>query len=185
MEYKPSGRSFAVDYAALGLLTERPMHGYELREQLRRGLGALWRIASSQLYSVLHRLERRDWIASHVESQTGRPSRTVYEITPSGARAFDAWVTAPVEHLRDIRVEFLAKVYFLRRATPSRVADLVDAQTGLLEELESSLTRRGRPESDDVGLDGIMLSFRQQQMRSIIEWLKENRDMLMRMEENE
>ena len=174
MEHVRSGRSFAVDFAALGFFRERPMHGYELRDRLSQGLGALWRIASSQLYSVLHGLEGRGWIDSHVESDSGRPARTVYAITPAGTRAFEAWITSPVEHLRDVRVEFLAKIYFLRRLSPERIATFVDAQIRVLENLESKLSRRGRLQSDDVGLGEIAVSFRTKQTRSLIEWLKES-----------
>lgn len=178
MEQTRSGRSFAVDFAALGFLRERSMHGYELRDRLSHGLGALWRIASSQLYSVLHRLEERGWIDSRVESDSGRPARTVYAITPAGTRAFEAWITSPAEHLRDVRVEFLGKIYFLRRLSPERIAAFVDSQIRVLENLESKLSHRGRLESDDVGLGEIAVSFRTKQIRSLIEWLKESKCML-------
>jgi PadR family transcriptional regulator AphA len=178
MEQRPDRRTFPVHFAALGFLVESPMHGYELRQRLADGLGTLWGIASSQLYSVLHRLEDEGWIDSHVESSSSRPTRTVYEITPTGTRAFESWITSPVEHLRDVRVEFLAKIYFLRRLSPERIDAFVESQTRLLENLESRLSRSGRLEIDDVRLGEIAVSFRTQQIRSLIEWLKESQGAL-------
>ncbi|MFC2077899.1 PadR family transcriptional regulator [Candidatus Bipolaricaulota bacterium] len=184
MDYSVDARSFPVEFAALGILAEGPMHGYELRRRLGEGLGALWRIASSQLYAVLHRLEKRGWIDPRVESEGGRPSRTVYAITAPGERALEGWLATPVEHLRDMRVEFFAKVYFLRRRSLAAVSELVEAQIRTLEELESKLSRRKALESDDAGFGEMSASFRKKRVRSMIEWLEENKDALRRTEES-
>ncbi len=184
MEHSVDARSLPVEFAALGILAEGPMHGYELRRRLGQGLGALWRIASSQLYAVLHRLEKRGWIHPRVESEGGRPSRTTYRVTANGERALATWLTTPVEHLRDMRVEFLAKVYFLRRRSFTAVSELVEAQIRTLEELESKLSRHKALESDDAGFGEISASFRKKRMRSMIEWLEENKDALRRTEES-
>jgi PadR family transcriptional regulator AphA len=179
MEYSSSSHSFPVEYAALGFLSEAPMHGYELRERLEEGLGALWRIASSQLYSVLHRIEERGWVDPAREEDKTRPARTVYSITEEGRRAFGVWVATPVEHLRDMRVEFLAKVYFARRRSREAVRELIAAQIGVLERLEGGLSRRDSVESDDAGFGGMIVSFRQGRVRSMVDWLQEERDSLI------
>ena len=178
MEQRPDRRALPVRFAALGFLVESPMHGYELRQRLTDGLGTLWGIASSQLYNVLHRLEDEGWIDSHAESDSSRPTRTVYAITPTGMRSFESWITSPVEHLRDVRVEFLAKIYFLRRLSPERIDAFVESQIRLLENLESKLSRRRRLEIDDAQLGEIAVSFRTKQIRSLIDWLKESQGAL-------
>ena len=50
-------RRFPVEYAVLGMLNERAMHGYALRERIDSTLGPLWRIATSQIYAALHLLQ--------------------------------------------------------------------------------------------------------------------------------
>jgi len=172
MESSLEARSLPVQYVVLGLLLEEPRHGYELRKQLELRLGVLWRIASSQLYSVLHRLEDRGWASARVESEGPRPSRTVYAVTAEGAEAFAAWVTAPVAHLRDVRVEFLAKAYFLRRRAGDALRRLLEAQIEVFEGLEAGLARQERLESDDAQFGAMVVSFRRMQMRSMIEWLR-------------
>ena len=84
MEYSRRSRGLAVEFAVLGLLIEAPMHGYELRDRLTAGLGALWRIASSQLYSVLHRLDEQGWVTCAVELPAAGPARNVYRATDAG-----------------------------------------------------------------------------------------------------
>lgn len=155
------------------------MHGYELRQRLKEGLGELWRIASSQLYNVLHQMESRDWIKPSLETASARPARTVYRVTPAGRRAFEAWVGQPVNHLRDMRVEFLAKVYFLRHRSSAAVSDLVEEQVEVLKRLEVSLERRRGIESDDETFGEIAVSFRRKRVRSMIEWLEESRQQLV------
>ena len=178
MEYGGIRRSFAVEYVALGFLIESSMHGYELRERLSAGLGTVWRVAASQLYNVLGRLERKGLVTRRVEPQEGRPSRNVYAVTPKGEQAFWSWVVSPVRHLRDVRVEFLAKVYLLRRLAPERVPALVDAEIESLTRLKGHLARKGRIESDDRSFGRFALRFRQSQIENTIQWLTDSRAQL-------
>jgi len=177
MEYRRKRGSYPVDRAVLGYLLEGEHHGYELSERLSSGLGPLWRIAPSQLYSVLHRMEGEGMISCRVEPQGGRPPRRIYRILAKGERAFWAWVTSPVRPLRNIRVEFLAKVYFLRRLSPEKIPALIDAELEALGELADRLAN-ARVESDDGRFGEIVVSFRQSQVSSVIGWLRENRKLL-------
>jgi DNA-binding PadR family transcriptional regulator len=47
-----------LELAILGLLKERPMHGYDLRKRLRSGAGLLASLSYGSLYPALARLER-------------------------------------------------------------------------------------------------------------------------------
>jgi len=172
MEHTPITRSFAIEQAVLGFLIEGSAHGYELRRRLADGLGALWRIASSQLYNVLARLEAGGMIRSRREQPKGRPARRVYTVTAKGKGAFWTWATSPVRHLRDVRVEFLAKIYFLRRLAPERIEPLILAETCALESLVERLTSRERIGSDDPRFGELALSFRVNQLRGAIGWLR-------------
>lgn len=184
MEYSSSA-TFPTAYAALGLLMERPMHGYELGRSLESGFGELWRIASSQLYAVLHRLEDAEWVESAQEEGDASPPRTVYHVTRPGREAFEAWVAAPVAHLRDMRTEFLVKTYFLRRRGAQPVDDLMARQAALLDETARGLEARGGVISDDPVFGEIVASYRVGRMRSMIRWLEETRERLREREEME
>ncbi len=186
MEYHSRSRGLAVEHAILGFLLEAPMHGYELRDRLAHGLGAFWRIASSQLYQVLHRLEEQGWIeCTTVEARSAGPSRNVYRTTKEGNAAFWDWAMSPVRHVRQIRVEFLAKVYFLRRLAPHRLARLVEGQIAVLRKLDGHLNERSGIETDDAGLGALALSFRRNQIGCTIGWLEENKRRLLEGKESE
>ena len=185
MEYVRRSRGLAVEFAVLGYLIEAPTHGYELRDRLSRGLGAFWRVASSQLYQVLHRLEDEGWIECVVEAGSTGPSRNVYRIKQEGKDAFWGWAVSPVRHMRQIRVEFLAKIYLLRRLAPDRVAGLVAGQIAALRELYGLLSERPRVETDDVELGRLAASYRRSQVEGTIRWLEENERGLMAWKESE
>jgi PadR family transcriptional regulator AphA len=177
MEYQ-SPRSFPVDLAALGFLIERPLHGYDLHQRMKAALGPVWRIALSQLYNVLHRLEQNGWIACREEPQEGAPPRRVCQATDEGIRAFRTWSVSPVEHLRDLRVEFVAKLYLLRRGFPEAVPELLAAQMKLLRGTLDALAQRKTIESDDPAIGAVVLAFRRHQLASAISWLEASREVL-------
>jgi DNA-binding PadR family transcriptional regulator len=164
---------FPAQYAVLGSLMEGELHGYELRRRLASALGPIWHIATSQLYSVLHRLEEENLLSVRLEQPENRPPRKVYAVTAQGEEAFLGWVTAPVRRLRDARVELLAKLYFLRRLAPERIAALIKAEVATLERLHDRLSRRGGLATEDEALGRLALRFRLGQVESAIRWLSE------------
>lgn len=185
MEYARRSRGLAVEFAVLGFLIDSPMHGYELRDRVARGLGSFWRIATSQLYLVLRRLEEEGWVDCVVESGSAGPSRNVYRIADRGERAFWDWATSSVLHVRQIRVEFLAKVYFLRRLAPERLAQLLAAQRQTLRELSDHLARRSRLDTDDEVIGALAASYRRRQVSNTLRWLEESEQLLLSGRENE
>lgn len=172
-----------VEYAVLGALLPGPAHGYELKRRLSSGLGPIWHIAQSQLYSVLGRLEREGLIQGHLEPQGARPPRRVFSLTPAGERAFWGWATSPVRHARDVRVELLAKLYFLRRHASDRVPELLSAQAERLARLKKRLAGRKRLPVDDPWLGRITVRFRLRQVEGLLAWLSEALESLEREKE--
>ena len=123
--------SVGLEIALLGLLRAHPRHAYELHQLLQEGvepLGLIWRLKQSNLYALLAKLEEAGYVASTVELHGTRPPRKILRLTPQGREAFAEWVRNPVEHGRDFRLEFLAKLYFAAQAGASTVRDLLSLQ---------------------------------------------------------
>jgi len=163
----------SAEFAVLGALLAGPAHGYELKRRLSSGLGPIWHIAPSQLYSVLSRLEREGLIQGCLEPQGARPPRRVFSLTPAGERAFWDWATSPVRHARDVRLELLAKLYFLHRHAPDEILPLLSAQAERLARLRDRLAGRRALPSDDPWLGGIAARFRLRQLEALLAWLEE------------
>ncbi|SNQ51446.1 conserved hypothetical protein [Frankia canadensis] len=76
-----------LELAVLALLSESPMHGYELRKRLAAVLGAFHRFSYGSLYPCLRRLAEAGYVtAGDAGSATrlGGRSRVVYTLTGEG-----------------------------------------------------------------------------------------------------
>ncbi|MBK5092906.1 MAG: helix-turn-helix transcriptional regulator [Actinobacteria bacterium] len=74
--------------AILGLLKERPMHGYELKKRLSYMLGHFWTVSYGSLYPALKRLERAGDIERAYSVREKTRHRNVYRITRAGENDF-------------------------------------------------------------------------------------------------
>ncbi|AFL94791.1 transcription regulator, PadR-like familiy 1 [Thermococcus cleftensis] len=72
----------------LRLLRERPMYAYELKERIREAFD--FEPATVSSYVVLYKLEKEGYVtAEWQESQTGKPSRKYYKLTPAGEKLLE------------------------------------------------------------------------------------------------
>lgn len=165
MKAKPTTK-----YALLGALMSGPMHGYEILQFLETGLGSALDISTSQLYVLLKRLQKDGLIRSSLEIQQTRPSRRVFSLRSKGKEVFLEWLRSPTEHVRDLRIEFLAKLFFFRNLGLEGGNALVDAQIVLLEQVKKGLSARRRAEKDDY--NRLVYGFRISTLTGWLNWLK-------------
>lgn len=125
--HKPT---LGIEHALLGFLREKPLHGYEMHQQLQaaQALGLVWQIKQAQLYALLNKIESEGLIAGETVAQDGRPPKRLLHLTGAGGAAFDTWLRTPVAHGRDLRIEFLAKLFWVQRASPGHVQQLITIQ---------------------------------------------------------
>ena len=160
----------ATEYALLGALMSGPRHGYEILQFLETGLGPAWRISTSQLYALLKRLDNDGLLNSTLETQDTRPSKRVFEIMPVGREHFLDWLKSPAAHARDLRIEFLAKLYFFHHLGLPGGGQLVSSQIAILEGLRKRLADRKQAEKDDY--KRLVYSFRISTLKGWLDWLK-------------
>lgn len=163
-----------IEHALLGLVRERPMHGYEIYQQLAapNGLGRVWRLKLGLLYAVLKRLEGEGLLAAVRSEQDEGPARRVLAITAAGEDAFARWLRTPVAAGRDLRVEFLAKLFFARRAGKDVTAALVDAQVAVAAGWGSRLAARREALPAEAEYERLVLDYRLGQVRAAVAWLE-------------
>ncbi len=119
-----------TEYAVLGLLAEAPSHGFAISKELEAGavVGRILTVRRPLVYRALDRLVPAGMAElAHTEPGDAGPQRTIHRITPSGKRHVNRWIDRPVEHIRDMRIEFQLKLSLLQRSGRSPV-DLVEAQ---------------------------------------------------------
>jgi DNA-binding PadR family transcriptional regulator len=101
----------SVRNAVLGLLAQRPRHGYELRAAFQAVVGGEenWDVKPAQIYTTLSRLEQSGLIIEEAIEQDGGPEKRIYSITSAGRKILKEWFAAGIEpeHQRD---EFFIKL---------------------------------------------------------------------------
>ncbi len=119
-----------AEHAILGLVYQRPAHGYQIAHEMASdsGLGLICPLQRSNVYFLLGNLERRGLIEVEQRRDDAYPPKTVLKATAAGRRAFEAWIWQPVTRLREVRLDFLLKAYFLRDAEPESVLRLLEGQ---------------------------------------------------------
>src|SRR5512136_841902 len=135
-----------VRHAVLGLLAQRPRHGYELRAAFHALVGGEenWDVKPAQIYTTLARLEQGGLVAEDSVEQDAGPEKRIYALTPTGRKTLEEWFASGIEpeHQRD---EFYVKLMI---ALASGVADpykLIHTQRSqLYQQLHEFVDQRGR-----------------------------------------
>jgi DNA-binding PadR family transcriptional regulator len=153
----------------LGFLMQGPKYPYELHQEFERELGRVWHIGQSHLYAYLKQLAESGLATVNTETQANRPARNVYHITPAGQAAFLNWLRQPTQHVRHIRLDFLAHLYFFRRLGVPGLEQLVADQKALIQSYVESLSHAITEADDEYWR--LVLEFRQSEMETIIHWL--------------
>jgi len=129
-------------YAILGLLRERSMHGYEIAQHFKpeADLGQVVPADMSTIYTFLKDLQEHGLIRGERVTVGARPPRTVFSLTAEAEPLFLDWLRRPVARIREVRLDFLLKLYFARRFGTAETRALVNAQIsvcqGYLERLK-------------------------------------------------
>jgi DNA-binding PadR family transcriptional regulator len=162
-----------LEHALLGFLRDAPTHAYDIHARLAQveALGLVWRLKQGHLYALLARLEEEGYIAGTMQPQGTRPPRRVLSLTAAGREAFAQWLVTPVAHGRDLRLEFLAKLFFAAREGPATVAALVAAQRAQAERWRADLRRQADALPADRRFERVVLGFRGSQIEAILHWL--------------
>ena len=160
-----------LEYALLGFLVQGSTHGYDLHQRVEDELGLVWYMGISNVYGALKRLEEEGKVESTLTPQESRPPRKIYGITPRGRAAFLKWVRSAVPSMRNMRVEFPAKLYFLRALNLDGAQVLIASQEAICRE------RIARLDSQEAGcagrdFDHLVLDFRRRQLEAILDWLE-------------
>jgi len=164
-----------MEYVLLGFLRQLPMHAYEIHQTLTqaKALGLVWHVKQSQLYAHITRLEEEGLIGGVIEPQQARPARKVLHLTPAGEAAFAEWVSTPVAHGREFRLEFLAKLFFASQLGTPALETLIERQRAasgaLIEQLNATIAALA-PERH---FDRLVLRFRVGQLEASVDWLAE------------
>lgn len=174
-------KALSPEYALLGLLDQKPAHGYELHRRLTSELDHVWHISLSQTYNILKRLETQGIIQGSLQPQENLPDRRFFHLTESGRARYEDWLHQTSScSVRAIRIEFATRLFFAYARDPELADRLIETQ---IHELQAGL-KRLESSDDRIGEQELFnrfgLELRLRQLNSVVEWLRECQQTLRR-----
>lgn len=138
-------------FAILGLLSWKPMSGYDIKKLVDVGLSHFWNENYGQIYPTLESLVDDRLASKREKTSVGKRKRFVYSITRKGERAFKAWLREPTV-MPIVRNELQLKFFLSCNLPTSESVRLVqeyqaDQRTMLEQYQESAAVLRRSIES--------------------------------------
>jgi PadR family transcriptional regulator AphA len=100
----------AVTPVVLGLLTKKPLSGYDIKAIVDRSTRFFWAASYGQIYPELRRLEAEGMIEGE-DRPNGSRTRRVYHLTDAGRDELVAWLFGSTVTI-ELRDESLLRLFF-------------------------------------------------------------------------
>ncbi len=98
-----------IQFLILRVLYEKPMHGYQLLEEIEEKSCGCHKLESGSIYTLLRRMEERGLLESRWEKVEGGPERRVYTVTKNGVEALRRGLSSIVK--RKLLFDDLTRFY--------------------------------------------------------------------------
>src|SRR5271157_2159190 len=98
-------------FVILGLLSETPMSGYDIKKIIEMRFSFFWSESYGQIYPELKKLEEEGLVKKEKVEPVSERKRFAYSITAPGLESLKEWLGLPPE--KEInRYEILLQIYF-------------------------------------------------------------------------
>lgn len=126
----------------LGLLTLRPMTGYELKQTFDTSLGNVAGASFGSIYPILKKLRDRGLATVAQAAREGRPVRKVYSITAEGRRVFKDALGSELD-VPPFRNVLMVRFFFFDALSPKAQEETVGQYLRHIEKKRASLKALG------------------------------------------
>jgi len=128
------------DLLVLGLLLDRPMHGYELSQHVKaEGIPVWFDISTAAIYYSLNKL-RREGLVSETHSGT-RGEKSIYRVTEHGRERFFAKMEDVLASEEPVRFQYDLGILLLNRLPHERASALLEERMAFLQQRQATLDR--------------------------------------------
>ena len=138
-----------AEWVCLALIESGARHGWAIVKELEADapIGAVWSLSPQLTYRAIEQLAKKGCVTKAGTAPGRGPGKVLLEIAPAGRRAVRDWLDTPVEHLRDVRTEGLAKLLLRNRLGLDNTA-FIRAQQESLRPIIDRLLGPGHATSD-------------------------------------
>jgi DNA-binding PadR family transcriptional regulator len=172
----------SIKHALLGLLAERPLHGYELKAAYEEELVPAGQLNYGQVYTTLERLARDGLVAHEVVSQSERPDKKVYALTRQGRRELRQWLASPSRLDLGLRNEAFLKLILARRLADADPLQVLEVERrSCFERLHEVSQARARADKEGASLQTqLLLDLAVLRLEAFLKWLERCEDVMRR-----
>lgn len=122
------------DLLVLGLLLDRPMHGYEIGQQIKSESIHTWfDISTSAIYYSLNKLSRHGLVSETRMREEG-VEKSVYHLTDAGREQFFTGMEATLGVEEPIRFDYDLGIYMLNKLPRERAVVLLEKRLDFLRQ---------------------------------------------------
>ena len=134
-----------VDLLLMGLLLDRPMHGYELYQKIQaKGIDTWFNVSTPGVYYSLGKLHEQELVAETRQREGRSARKSIYRLTEKGRSAFFAAMEAQLASQENTYLDHDVVIYLLNRLPLQRVIPL-------LEQHQARLAAEARQVQADLG----------------------------------
>lgn len=128
-----------IDLLILGLLLEKPMHGYEINQNLVSADMKQWiDVGMTSIYYSLARLKKNGLVVEAVERETNKP-RSVFHLTNRGREEFLEDLRRALEEQERLRLDYNIALFFINKLNEDEAIAALERRKDFLEDWVSSL----------------------------------------------
>lgn len=159
----------SVKHALLGLLSEQPKYGNQLRQEFDEKTGDVWPLNVGQVYTTLQRLERDGLVESEIPDAEGPQKR--FRITSMGEQELATWLTSPIDLTGPPRDELVIKVLVALDLPGVDLPEVLQIHRRYLVELMQQWTRIKEDEGQYDFALALIVDAELFRLDSVIRWL--------------
>ncbi len=129
----------SLPHLLLGLLSARPMSGYDLNKEFDSAVQHFWSTDQSQIYRTLYKLEAEGLVKAEMIVQEDSPNKKVYRVTETGQAELVRWLSRPQPPSAPHEA-WLGQLYFSHHLDNTVTTSVLETyRAGIQAELDSLL----------------------------------------------
>ncbi len=123
-----------IDYAILGMLSWKPMTGYDMKRIIQESPIMYWSGNNNQIYKSLVELLENGYVTNELLYQESAPNKKVYSITESGMAILKEWMLTTEPELPEIKKNFLIQLSWASQLGIVEIKELVNQYKKIIEQ---------------------------------------------------
>ncbi|MBI9043441.1 MAG: PadR family transcriptional regulator [Anaerolineaceae bacterium] len=120
----------------LGLLRDKPLYGYEIKQIVEAEMGTWTSIAFGSIYFALKKLRAEGFVEKiGTEKDGDRPSRHIYQITEAGKREFQRLLVLIWQEVESPHFDLDVGWYFLESLSKEEIRNYLEMRVESLRQM--------------------------------------------------